>query len=63
MPSQNRRVTILKRYYLLLSVSTCLQFQHKVHSLLSQRIDVIKDQGCDDIDAIGLMGGYAILSK
>lgn len=57
------KVTIFTCYLLLLSIPTCLQFQYKVHSLLSQRIDVIKDQGCDDVNAIGFMGGYAVLEN
>lgn len=60
---EKHKVTIFTCSCLLLSIPTCLQFQYKVHPLLSQRIDVIKDQGCDDVNAIGFMGGYAVLRK
>lgn len=43
--------------------ATCLQLQHQVHSLFPQRVDVIEDQGGDDVNAIGLVGGDAVLSK
>lgn len=40
-----------------------LEFQHKVHSLLPQGVDVIEDQGNDDVNAIALMSGDAVLQK
>lgn len=41
--------------------STHLQLQHQVHSLLSKWVDVIKNQGNDNVNSIGLMGGDTIL--
>lgn len=40
---------------------THLQLQHQVHSLLAQWVDVVKNQGDDDVNAVGLMGGDAVL--
>lgn len=41
--------------------STHLQLQHQVHPLLSEWVDVVQNQGNDDVNAVGLMGGDAIL--
>lgn len=38
-----------------------LQFQHKVHTMLSQWVDVIQNEGNDDVYAITLMTGNSIL--
>lgn len=38
-----------------------LQLQHQVHPLLSQWVDIIQNQGDDNINAIGLMRGNAVL--
>lgn len=45
-------------------LSILLAFSSNTRSILfPQRVEVIEDQGCDDVDAIGLMGGYAVLRK
>lgn len=40
---------------------THLQLQHQVHPLLPQWVDVVQNQGDDDVNAVGLMGGDAVL--
>ena len=40
-----------------------LQLQHQVHPLLAQGVDVVQDEGDDDVDAVGLVGGNAVLEK
>lgn len=40
-----------------------LEFQHEVHTLLPKRVNVIKDQGNNNINAIGLVSGNTILDK
>ena len=40
-----------------------LQLQHQVHPLLAQGVDVIQDERDDDVDAVGLVGGDAVLEK
>ena len=43
------------------AVWSYLQLQHQVHSLLAQGVDVVEDQGNDDVDSIALMSGDAVL--
>lgn len=43
--------------------STHLQLQHQVHSLLPKWVDVVKNQGDDNVNSIGLMGGDTILHE
>lgn len=40
---------------------THLQLQDQVHPLLSKWVDVVKNQGDNNINAVGLMGGDTIL--
>ncbi len=43
--------------------STHLELKHQVHPLFPQWVDVIKDQGDNDVNSVGLMSGNAILEK
>ena len=38
-----------------------LQLQDQVHPLLAQRVDVVEDEGDDDVDAVAFVGGDAVL--
>lgn len=38
-----------------------LQLEHEIHARLAQRIDVVENEGGDDVQAVGLVGGYAVL--
>lgn len=40
-----------------------LELQHHLHAVTTQRTDVIQNEGCDDVDAVGLMGHYTGLQK
>lgn len=40
---------------------THLELQHQVHPLLPKWVDVIKDQGDNNVNAIGLMSGDTVL--
>lgn len=45
------------------SSSTHLQLQHQIHPLLPKWVDVVKNQGNDNVNSIGLMGGDTILHE
>lgn len=40
-----------------------LQLQHQVHSVFAKRVDVIQNQGNDDVDPIRFMSGDTGLEK
>lgn len=40
---------------------THLQLKHHIHLVATQRTDVIQDQCCDDVNAVGLMSHYTCL--
>lgn len=43
--------------------SAHLQLQDQVHPVLAEGADVIKDEGCDDVDPIGFVGHDAALGE
>lgn len=43
--------------------SAHLQLQDQVHPVLAEGTDVVEDEGCDDVNPIGLMGHDAALGK
>ena len=47
----------------MLEVDPHLQLQDQVHSLLAQRVDVVEDEGDDDVDAVAFVGGDAVLRR
>lgn len=44
-------------------INTHFQFQHKIHPLLPERVDVIEDEGDYNVDTVALMSGNAVLQK
>lgn len=44
-------------------INTHFEFQHKIHPLLPERVDVIEDESDDDVDTVALMSGNAVLRK
>lgn len=44
-------------------IKTHFEFQHKIHPLLPERVDVIEDEGDDNVDTVALMSGDAVLRK
>lgn len=40
-----------------------LQLQNHLHAVVTQRADVVQDQGRDDVDAVGLVGHDARLEN
>lgn len=42
-------------------MDTHFKFQHQVHPLLAKRVDVVEDERDDDVDAIALVSGDAVL--
>lgn len=43
--------------------SAHLQLQDQVHPVLAEGADVIEDEGCDDVDPVGLVGHDAALRE
>lgn len=41
--------------------NTHFEFQHQIHPLLAKGVDVIQDESNDDVNAIALMCGNAVL--
>lgn len=44
-------------------IHTHFEFQHKIHLLLPERVDVIENESNDDVDTVALMSGNAVLQK
>lgn len=40
-----------------------LELQDQVHAVLAEGADVVQDQGCDDVDPVGLVGHDAALGE
>lgn len=43
--------------------SAYLQLQDQVHAVLAEGADVVQDERCDDVDAVGLVGHDAALGE
>lgn len=40
-----------------------LELQHQIHAVLAERADVVENQSCDDVDAVGFMSHNAGLTE